>query len=224
MSDPKFVIGVDEVGYGAIAGPLVVAAVAFRAQLKRVTAEWNSIHGVKTLVAGDSKRIRSPDRRAVLSVAIRAASSSTAIIERSAVEIDARLIRTVYPEAVQLAIQRCTERLVSENPGLKSSELLVLIDGDLVRPSVPCPVQMIPGGDAEDWRIGAASIVAKACHDLHVEQMVGANPTWEFDKHRGYPTKGHLKKLEDYGLLDHVHRKTFAPVRASRGPIPGLEE
>lgn len=225
-SSLRFVIGVDEVGCGAIAGPLVVAAVAFRTDAARVTAEWRGVRGVKTLAADDSKKIKAPEQRAVLDAAIRAAAVASATIERSAPEIDARLLREVFPEAIRLAIQRCAEQLAMAlgSFSLRKDELLVLIDGDLVRPDVPCPVRMVPSGDALDWRIGAASIIAKACHDRHVARISSAHPDWGFDKHRGYPTPKHLDQLHRTGLLDQIHRKTFAPVRASRGPIPGFEE
>lgn len=225
---PQFIMGVDEVGCGAIAGPLVVAAVAFRVGFPRVTAEWRGVRGVKTLAADDSKKIKIPEQRAMLDTAIRKAAIAVAVIERSATEIDARLLREVFPEAIRLAIQRCAEQIATVTaPGkfsLLKDDLLVLVDGDLVRPDVPCPVRMVPGGDALDWRIGAASIVAKACHDRHMAQIAGEHPGWDFDKNRGYPTPKHLDQLHRDGLLDQIHRRTFAPVRASRGPIPGMEE
>lgn len=228
MSEPIYIIGVDEVGCGAIAGPLVVAAVAFRAGAPRVTAEWRGVRGVKTLAADDSKKIKIPEQRAVLDTAIRTAAVAHAVIERSVTEIDARLLREVFPEALRLAIQRCIEQLVmTVSPGkfqIQKSDLHVLIDGNLERPDVPCFVHMIPHGDALDWRIGAASIVAKACHDRHITRLDAAYPEWEFAKNRGYPTPRHLDQLHRDGVLNLVHRKTFAPVRAARGPIPGMEE
>lgn len=226
MNEPRYVIGVDEVGCGAIAGPLVVAAVAFRTDAPRVTAEWRSVRGVKSLAADDSKKIKTPEKRAVLDVAIKSAAIAHAVIERTPSEIDARLLREVFPEALRLAIQRCSEHLVMSlgGLGLQKNDLLVLIDGSLERPNVPCPVRMMPGGDALDWRIGAASIVAKACHDRHMARLAAEHPGWSFDKHRGYPTPKHLDQLHRDGALDQVHRKTFAPVRAARGPIPGMED
>lgn len=222
MSDPRYVIGVDEVGCGAIAGPIVVAAVAFRANMPRVTAEWRGVRGVRTLAADDSKKIKAPEQRAVLDAAIRTAAVAHAVIERTAADIDARLLGVVFPEALQLAIRRCAELLVMATSA-RRDELLILVDGDLARPDLPLPIRMIPGGDASDWRIGAASIVAKACHDRHVSRIAVEHPSWSFDKHRGYPTPGHLDQLHRDGVLG-VHRKTFAPVRAARGPIPGMED
>lgn len=228
MTNARYVIGVDEVGCGAIAGPLVVAAVAFRADAPRVTAEWRGVRGIKTLAADDSKKIKTSEQRAVLDTAIRANAVAHAVIERSAGEIDARLLREVFPEALRLAIQRCVEQLVMTiSPGrfqIQKDDLLVLVDGDLERPDVPCPVRMVPGGDALDWRIGAASVVAKACHDRHMARLALEYPSWSFDKNRGYPTPKHLDQLHRDGILDQVHRKTFGPVRAARGPIPGMEE
>lgn len=222
MTEPRFVIGVDEVGCGAIAGPLIVAAIAFAADAPRVTTDWRGVRGVKTLTAGDSKRVKNPDHRAALATAIRTCAASIAVIERTASDIDARLLRTVFPEAVELAVRRCAEHLVSDAAGLCADEVLVLVDGDIPRPNVPCPVRMMPGGDALDWRIGAASIIAKARHDEHVTRLAAAYPTWNFDRHRGYPTRAHLEQLAQDGILV-VHRRTFAPVREARGDIPGME-
>ena len=219
----KYVIGVDEVGCGAIAGPLIVAAAAFPADMKQVTAEWRGVRGPTTLSATDSKRVNTADRRAVIDSAVRESATAIAVIERSANEIDARLFRTVFPEAVQLAVRRCVERLAAAIRGLQREDFVVLIDGDLVRPDVPCTVRMVPGGDASDWRIGAASIVAKTQHDKSVSMLCRRYPAWQFDKHRGYPTKKHLELLHETGPIDGVHRKTFAPVREARGNIAGME-
>src|SRR5882672_3572226 len=107
----RFVVGVDECGRGALAGPLIVVAVAFPMDADRVTAMWKGVHADKTLVAGDSKGVKNPGHRAALAVAVQATCSSIAMIERSAAEIDKRLLGTVFPEAIQLAAARCIEKL-----------------------------------------------------------------------------------------------------------------
>ncbi len=224
MSEIKFVIGLDEAGCGALAGPLVVAAVAFPADAPKVTATWRGIRADKLLEVQDSKKVKLPAQRATLDEAIRKACTCVAVIERTPREIDARLLGTVFPEAVRLAAARCIESLQCARPEVSPQEILLLVDGDLQRPNVPCPTRMIPGGDGLDWRIGAASIVAKATHDARIDQLAGAYPKWDFEKHRGYPTPGHKELLRKRGLLDDVHRKSFGPVRSSRGPIPGFEE
>lgn len=224
MSDIRFVVGVDECGVGAMAGPLVVSAVAFAANTPRVETTWHGVRGDKTLAAIDSKKIKNPDHRAALSAKICEACASSATIERSPKEIDARLLRTVFPEAVQLAISRCLERLVFAHSDLSLQEVMVLVDGDIDRPDVPCPLRMIPGGDGLDWRIGAASVVAKARHDLRIRHLHEQHPALGLDKHRGYPTKAHKALLAQTGPVEGVHRMSYNPVRMARGSIPGFEE
>lgn len=224
MSEIKYVIGLDEVGCGALAGPLVVAAVAFATGATKVTATWHGIKADKELVVGDSKKMKLPAQRAVLAQAIKGECVTFAIIERTPREIDERLLGTVLPETVRLTAARCCESLMTKTRGLHASEILLIVDGDLQRPDVPCPVRMLPGGDGLDWRVGAASIIAKATHDVRIEQLANEHPKWDFDKHRGYPTPTHKELLRKRGLIEEVHRKSFGPVRSSRGPIPGFEE
>jgi ribonuclease HII len=220
---PRYVVGIDESGCGALAGPLIVCAVAFPADADRVTTMWKGIHADKMLAAGDSKGIKNPAHRAALAIAIKATCTSIAVIERSATEIDKRLLGTVFPEAIALAAARCIEKLKSADPGLAPSDILVLIDGEVQRPDLPCPVRLIVDGDKLDWRIGAASVVAKATHDERIDQMHAEYPRWEFDQHRGYPTKKHKELLGRRGPLD-VHRKSFRPVQAVMPRPVGIEE
>jgi ribonuclease HII len=219
----RYVVGIDESGCGALAGPLVVCAVAFPEEMDRVTTMWKGVHANKMLAAGDSKGVKNPEHRAALTIAIKATCSSIAIIERTAAEIDKRLFGTVFPEAIALAAARCIEKLKSADPALSPDDIQVLIDGDLQRPSLPCPVRCIAGGDRLDWRIGAASIVAKATHDERIDQIHADNPRWEFDQHRGYPTRKHKELLTQRGPLD-IHRKSFRPVQAAMPRSMGIEE
>lgn len=219
----KYVVGVDEAGCGALAGPLVVCAAAFTADASRVTALWRGVRGDKTLVAGDSKGVKDPAHRAMLDLAIKAASPAIAVIERSSAEIDDRLLGSVFPESIMLAAARCLERLRSIDPTLQAADVLVLIDGDVARPDLPCPVQCIVDGDKIDWRIGAASIVAKTTHDRRIEQLHLEYPRWGFDRSRGYPTREHKALLAERGPIA-PHRKTFRPVRDVMPRTIGIEE
>jgi ribonuclease HII len=219
----KYVVGIDEAGCGALAGPLIVCAVAFPADADRVTTMWKGIHADKMLMAGDSKGIKNPAHRAALTIAIKATCASIAVIERSAAEIDKRLLGTVLPEAIALAAARCIEKLKSAEPGLSPNDIQVLIDGDVPRPDLPCPVRCIADGDKMDWRIGAASIVAKSTHDDRIDTMHAEYPRWEFDQHRGYPTKKHKELLAKKGPCE-VHRKSFKPVLAAMPRAVGIED
>lgn len=223
MMTIRYVVGVDESGCGALAGPLVVCAVAFPAEADRVTTMWKGVHADKLLAAGDSKGIKNPAHRAALAIAIKSTCASIAVIERSASEIDKRLLGTVFPEAIALAAARCVEKLKAVDTTLEPGEILVLVDGDVARPALPCPVRCVPDGDKTDWRIGAASIVAKATHDERIEQLHAEYPRWEFDQHRGYPTKKHKEMLARRGPTD-AHRKSFRPVLAVMPKAIGIED
>jgi ribonuclease HII len=219
----KWIVGIDEAGCGALAGPLVVCAAAFLSTTERVSAVWRGVRGDKTLFAGDSKSIKDPAHRAALEAAIKAASPAIAVIERTSAEIDARLLGYVFPEAIQLAAARCLERLKSIDPTLSASDVEVLVDGDVERPNLPCPIFCIPDGDKSDWRIGAASIVAKATHDRRIEELHREYPRWGFDRSRGYPTKEHKALLVERGPIP-AHRKSFRPVREAMPRAVGIEE
>lgn len=219
----KYVVGIDEAGCGALAGPLLVVAAAFRADAERVSVTWKGVRSDKVLVAGDSKGIKDPAQRAALAVAIRGAATAYAVIERTPGEIDARLFGYVFPEAVRLAAQRVLEQLSTLDPTLRPDEVSVLVDGDIERPDIPCPVQCIPDGDKTDWRIGAASVIAKNRHDHWMDVLHEQYPKWGFDSHRGYPTKAHKELLAKKGPTD-VHRKSFRPVRDVLPRAKGIEE
>lgn len=219
----KYVVGVDEVGCGALAGPLVVCAVAFPANAERVSSMWKGIYGDKKLAVGDSKGITNPAHREALSVAVRGTCAAIAVIEKSSAEIDRRLLSHVLPEAIGLAASRCLERLKTSNPSLEARDFIVLVDGDLPRPELPCEVQCLPGGDKTDWRIGAASIVAKAAHDKKIEELHAEYPRWGFDKSRGYPTREHKALLAQRGPTA-AHRKSFKPVQAAMPRAIGIED
>ena len=202
----RFIVGVDESGCGTLAGPLVVCAVAFPVQMERIEVAWKGVRGQRMLVAGDSKTIKDQAQRATLAAVITSTATSLSTIERTASEIDARLFGTVFPEAIRLAASRCLEQLTVRDPSVVPADVLVLIDGDLAEPAMPCPVRCIADLDKHDWRVGAASIVARARHDIRMDELHQSYPTWGFDTHRGYPTKGHKELLSKRGPSP-VHRR-----------------
>lgn len=219
----RYIVGVDEAGCGALAGPLIVCAVAFHVDAERVTTTWRGVRGDKVLTVGDSKGIKDPAHRLALGEAVKAASPALAAIERTSADIDARLLGVVLPEAILLAASRCLERLKSMDPSLAPSDVIVLIDGDLEKPDLPCHVRCIPDGDKIEWQIGAASIIAKATHDRRIEELSREYPNWNFDKSRCYPTKEHRAFLKERGPI-LVHRKSYRPVRDLLPRAIGIEE
>lgn len=219
----RIVVGVDEAGRGALAGPLVVTAAAFAEETPRIVATWHGLRGDKTLVVGDSKGINNPAHREALKRAVDSGALAVATVTRTSTEIDARLMHVVFPETIRLAISRCLEKLVATGRLRQKDDCVIMVDGDTPLPTdIPCEMHAVPDGDKMVWQIGAASVVAKVTRDTLMDALHEKYPDWEFDKHRGYPTPRHkvlLKKLD----LTPAHRRTFRPVAEAKGLPPGFE-
>ena len=190
------VAGVDEAGRGALAGPVVAAAVIF--------GPGAAVEGV-----GDSKML-TPERRAVLYRAIRAHAQAVGVGVVQADEID----RVNILRATHIAMARALARL-------RPQADYVLIDGDPVR-SITTPNESIVKGDQRNYLIAAASIVAKVTRDSIMVDLADLHPGYGFDGHKGYGTATHCRAVEQLGPCP-VHRKTFAPIAtAAERTLPGL--
>lgn len=179
------VFGVDEVGRGPLAGPVVAAAVLLDADIPGLA---------------DSKTL-SPARRCQLDCAIRAAGQ-VALGRASVAEID----RLNILEATLLAMARAVEALAA----CCGPPTLVLVDGNRA-PPLPFPARAIIGGDASEPAISAASIVAKVARDAIMVELCRADPRYGFSAHKGYGTPEHLAALALHGPSP-AHRRSFAPV------------
>lgn len=180
------VAGVDEVGMGPLAGPVMAAAV--------ILAPGTTFVGID-----DSKRL-SRKRREALSEAIRADAVAYAFGSCSPEEIDALNIYQAGREAMRRAV--C---------GLDPAPQHLLVDARAV--AVPIPQTAIKGGDRRSQTIAAASILAKVERDRLMAEMADTFPGYGFDQHRGYPTRAHLRALRHLGPTP-IHRRSFGPVRA----------
>jgi ribonuclease HII len=180
--------GVDEVGRGPLAGPVVAAAVILDAR--------RTIRGLN-----DSKLLAA-DERERLDVEIRRKAVCWSIAAASVEEIDTiNILR-----AALLAMRRAVE-------GLALQPQIVLVDGNQ-RPELTMAVRTVIGGDAKVRAISAASIIAKVYRDRLCMQLHDEHPQYGFDSHKGYPTPDHLAALRDHGACAH-HRRSFAPVRSA---------
>ena len=103
-------------------------------------------------------------------------------------------------QATMLAMRRAYE-------GLKTKVDLALIDGNRL-PGLECKSEYVIKGDATSASISAASVLAKVARDRYMKGLAEKYPQYEFDKHKGYGTKLHYEKLEEFGISE-VHRKTF---------------
>jgi ribonuclease HII len=182
----KRIAGVDEVGRGPLAGPVIAAAV--------ILDETKPIEGL-----ADSK-VLNATRREELAYLIRERSLCWALGRAEVEEID----RLNILRASLLAMQRAVA-------ALSLPPELVLVDGNQA-PDLRCEVQAIVRGDATVPAISAASILAKVIRDAEMIQMDMLYPEYGFSKHKGYPTEHHLRALEKYGVSS-IHRRSFGPVR-----------
>jgi ribonuclease HII len=181
----RVIAGVDEVGVGPLAGPVVACAVVF--------AERPWLPGLD-----DSKRL-GPVQRERLDAEIRKQASALGVAEVWAEEID-RL--NVYRAALE-AMRRAVLAL-----GLAPDHLLV--DARTV-PGLAAAQTPLVGGDARDGSIAAASIVAKVHRDALMQRLDALHPGYGFARHKGYGTAEHLAALRRLGPSP-VHRRSFGPV------------
>jgi ribonuclease HII len=178
------VAGVDEVGRGPLAGPVLAAAVVLPRDC------W--IHGVD-----DSKRL-TPERRSDLFTRIAGMAAGVGIGAASCAEIDRLNIR----RATALAMRRAVVRLGAVDH--------LLVDGLAVPELGDETHTAFVGGDGSVHCISAASIVAKVTRDRLMERLALRYPAYGWERNRGYGTPAHLRALERHGPSPH-HRRSFHP-------------
>lgn len=183
MNGPGPIAGVDEVGRGPLAGPVVAAAVILGADIPVGLA--------------DSKKLTAK-RRVQLAEHIHA-SCRVGIGMASVAEIDT--LNILY--ATLLAMERAVETL-----GVAPE--LVLVDGNRC-PGWRWPSRAIIGGDASEACISAASIIAKVYRDALMADLHHQYPQFGWDRNAGYGVPHHLAALAEHGPSPH-HRRSFAPV------------
>jgi len=182
----KLIAGVDEVGRGPLAGPVVAAAV--------ILDPARPIDGL-----ADSKQL-SEARREELVPLIRERAIAWAVGRAEIEEIDHINIL----QASLLAMRRAVL-------ALRPQPELALVDGNRC-PELPCAAEAIIKGDATIAAISAASILAKVARDREMIEFEQQYPGYGFAKHKGYPTKAHLSALARLGVTP-IHRRSFGPVK-----------
>ena len=180
------VAGVDEVGRGPLAGPVVTAAVILDPE--------RPIAGL-----ADSKKLSEARREALFDI-IQRDALAWALGRAEVEEID----RLNILQATLLAMQRAVAAL---DPAPQH----VLVDGNRC-PSLPCTAEAIIKGDGTVPAISAASIIAKVSRDREMMALDAQYPGYGFARHKGYPSPAHLAALEQLGASP-IHRRSFAPVR-----------
>ncbi len=180
------IAGVDEVGRGPLAGPVVTAAV--------ILDPANPIAGLM-----DSKAL-SESKREQLAEEIKQKALSWSLGRCEVDEIDEINIL----QATMVAMQRAVA-------GLSIAPGKVLIDGNRC-PALPCPAEAVVKGDQTVAEISAASILAKVTRDREMVELDRQYPGYGLAQHKGYPTKTHIQALVELGVTP-IHRRSFGPVR-----------
>jgi ribonuclease HII len=185
------VAGIDEVGRGPLAGPVVAAA----AVIDRTRAARKLLRMID-----DSKKLTLEQREEAYEAMIASGVVQFAVAEASVEEID----RINILQATYLAMRRAVQAL-AEQPEV------VLIDGNRAPPQLGCRAETIVGGDAHSYSIAAASIFAKVTRDRYMHALALTYPGYGWETNRGYGSQQHLEALSLLGPTPH-HRRSFAPV------------
>jgi ribonuclease HII len=178
----EFVAGVDEVGRGCLAGPVMAGAVVLHPD---------------RLVSGiaDSKLLSADERERLFDEIVESALGWT-VTRVDVAEIDRINIHRASLQAMREAVMA-----LAPVPGF------VLVDGFRI-PGLSMPQRALVGGDRRSSAIAAASILAKVTRDRVMVSLHGEDPRYGFDQHKGYATRQHLDAVARFGYSS-VHRKTF---------------
>jgi len=188
----KFIAGVDEAGRGPLAGPVVAACVIINADFVIETSDLKLVT--------DSKKLSAKKREMLFGlIKEKAAAVQISVISNEAID------KINILQASLLAMKKSI---------LKNTIIpdYILVDGNFKIPKLDIPQKAIIGGDAKVWAIAAASIIAKVSRDFIMTEMDKKYPNYEFKKHKGYGTKLHLEKLQEFGVSP-IHRRSFGPVK-----------
>lgn len=178
------IAGVDEVGRGPLAGPVMAAAVILNPQLL-------------PLAANDSKKLSHTQREKLFTEIM--ATAQVGIGQASVEEIDDINIL----QATFLAMRRAIN-------ALPQKPAMLLIDGNRA-PDFGCPARTIIKGDATVLSIAAASIIAKVTRDRLMCELAQTHPQYDWASNAGYGSPKHLSALQQHGITPH-HRRSFRPI------------
>ena len=186
----RYIVGVDEVGRGPLAGPVVCAAVIM------------PLNDADLIVGVDDSKKLSEKKREQLAKEIKEKAIAYTVVEVSEKIIDEINIL----EATKLGMKQAVESLKLPD-GLNAVPEVVLTDGNMTL-DIALPQFSVVHGDALSYSIGSASIVAKVYRDHLMEEYAKEYPMYAFEKNKGYGTAVHIQGIKEHGLCP-IHRRTF---------------
>lgn len=203
----KFVIGIDEVGRGPLAGPVTVCGVLIEVKNLKTLDEF--FKNTK-----DSKKT-SQKRRVEISELI-TENTQKEIKDKIFYSVKSKTNREIDKFGISVCIKKCVEEIIDEltkinfvKSKLKLSDFLILLDGNLKAPA-ELNQETIIKGDEKILNIKLASIIAKCDRDDYMHKIAKSKKykNYEFQRHVGYGTKIHREAILEFGLSD-LHRKSF---------------
>ena len=227
-----WLIGIDEVGRGPLAGPVTVGACAVKIDgsitqtYKNLRKKLMEISGKEYPIGVDSKKMKEKDRDFwfdIFGIIERTETSQenditqnnetelyTSVQHMSAIQIDEKGIAVCIAELVDLNIRKILEKIQVKNPDATYENFYVLLDGGL-KTGLPVGSQKtIIKGDEKELLISLASVNAKVTRDRHMEELSKNSKYtgYGFEVHKGYGTLKHREAIKKLGLTDE-HRRTF---------------
>ena len=185
LKEYDYLIGIDEVGRGCLAGPLVVCGIIMN-------------YDDCLLEVNDSKKL-SIKKREQLYLEILKRCVAYFVVEITPKRIDEF---NIY-QATKKAMQQVAKKLTQKNTLILSDAMSLDLTNN----------EAIIKGDETSYAIACASIVAKVYRDNLMKDLALQYPKYDFENNKGYGTKKHLLALQQYGYLDNVHRKSFEPIK-----------
>ena len=198
------ILGIDEVGRGPLAGPLIIGAVI----LPSDKHPW--FHELK-----DSKKLTAKKRETLNELIL--AESTTGLGWVAAEELD----KLGITESLRLATRRAVKQIQS----LHTPFSQIIIDGNLnflANTPLEKYTSTLIKADAKIREVSAASIIAKVARDHYMIELAAKYPDYDFDKHVGYGTKTHIEAIYKHGLTPE-HRKSFEPCKSISGFTPPVK-
>jgi ribonuclease HII len=196
----KIVIGVDEVGRGPLAGPVVASAC--QVDIDCLEKDFEN----KNLIR-DSKTLSEKQREEVFDFIENNKNFNLGVGRVETKTIDRINILNASLLAMRLAVEELLEKIETKK------EIFILVDGNKIIPGLKFSQENINKGDQKIFSIAAASVYAKVYRDNLMAEYHQKYPQYGFDQHKGYGTKKHMEALLKSGFCE-IHRQSFRPVKA----------
>lgn len=187
----KVIVGIDEVGRGPLAGPMVIAGV--------ILNQKNEILGLD-----DSKKL-SKAKRKDLSKQIKEKSTSYQVSFITAKEIDEK--------GLSFCLNKAVNKIINYLSAEYEADYALL---DFMKVEISLAHEIIKKGDQKSNSIAAASIIAKVARDNYMHDLATLYPEYKFETNVGYGTQEHVEAIKKYGIIKNVHRSTFEPIKSGK--------